>query len=192
MKDDFESAKEEFRKELDELKVQIALGKAEGSDYFEKKKEEFAALVDKTRNRLNELEAGPKEKAAAAHQKLDELKVQLELGKMETLDHYREQKEKIHSAVNSAKEHVRELEGSASDQMGKTRESFEHGAESFKTKLEALAVNMGAGAIVAKEEFHEACEKAAEAVYNAAGFVEKEIHDARVGLRKFFHHDLDE
>lgn len=191
MKEDFESAKAKFRKELDELKVQLALGKAEASDHFEKKKAEFAALVDDTKARLEKLEAGPKETAATARQKLDELKVQLELGKMETIDTYREQREKLHSAVDAAKEHVGKLEGSATEQIGHARHSFEHGAEAFKTKLEALAINLGAGAHVAKEEVFEACDKVAEAVYEATGFVEKEIHDAHVYLKKLLTHDSD-
>ena len=90
-----------LQQDLNELKLQAKLGKVEAADYLEEKKHEFSGFIDDTKENLKEVTGPAKTKAEVIHQSLDELKLQLKLGRMESRDAYAEQKGKIASVEES-------------------------------------------------------------------------------------------
>ncbi|NNE93840.1 MAG: hypothetical protein HKN23_19490 [Verrucomicrobiales bacterium] len=128
--------------EIDELILQLNLGKADAVDYVEKKKESFKSLVDEARERISGNEDGS---SSSLKQKLDELKLQLALGRMESRDALEEQRGKIHSAIQDTQTAWEPVEDDLKTQ-------FHDAGESLQTKLDALALDLGIRRIVAEEE----------------------------------------
>ena len=180
------------KQELDELVVQLRLGKAEAADYVESHKSDLD-------RRLGEIQAtlGDSETCAALRGRLDELRVQLALGKMESKDQLEAQRDKIGSALHAAREEWHSLEEGVREELG-------HRGESLETKLNALGLDLGLAAVVAeddlkvrKEELTLQAERLAEKVKTAgseAGEKSEEViaeareawSDLKDNLRRLF------
>ncbi|MCB1063667.1 MAG: hypothetical protein KDN20_12185 [Verrucomicrobiae bacterium] len=129
-----------LKSQLDELVVQLSLGKAEAIDYVETHKHDLSERITKVSESL-----GDSADFANLRTKLDELRVQLALGRMESRDTYESQREKIHQAIDDACGEWHHLEEEA-------REELSEKSDSLKTKLNALALDLGLAAIVAEDE----------------------------------------
>jgi len=81
------------QQELDELVGQFALGKAEGKEKFEEIKKEFRQRVSEFKKLLAAPAAGLL--TPEARQKIEELEVQLALGKAESRELFEQQKRKF-------------------------------------------------------------------------------------------------
>lgn len=133
-----------LKQEVDELLLQANLGKAEALDFVEEHKGKFNEVLDLATAKLVEApEDG--EKSSQLNQKIDELKLQLALGKMESRDAYEEQRTKLESSVQNVKEVWDPLE----DEL---KGLIETGAEALMTKLDAAALNLDLGSLVVEEE----------------------------------------
>lgn len=142
-----------LKREVDELRLQIHLGKAEAEDYIEEHKGEFSGFLGKVRETVESGGEFGAKKGKAIRQKLDELRLQLALGKMETRDAYAEQKEKIGGAVEALKEELEPLAERAGGIWQKVKEKFEVGSEALKTKIDALGLQMGLATAELGEEW---------------------------------------
>ncbi|WP_323789448.1 hypothetical protein [Psychroserpens sp.] len=77
--------------ELEEFRVQTALGKAEAKDKYEEIKKKFNLFIHHSAFKVQ----GFKEKIEELNTKFDELQVQLALGKAETKDAFKKQKKQL-------------------------------------------------------------------------------------------------
>ncbi|MCB1231283.1 MAG: hypothetical protein KDN19_13495 [Verrucomicrobiae bacterium] len=179
--------------QLDELIVQLSLGKAEAIDYVETHKTELSERITRAREAL-----GADDKHAALRTKLDELRVQLALGRMETRDAYQAQREKIQHALDEARGEWHHLEGDLRDELDER-------SESFKTKLNALALDVGLAKEVAEDEletrkeefvfqarrladrFKKSKAKTTEEIESFAGEARESWDDLKDNLRRLFH-----
>lgn len=136
----------ETQREVDELVVQFALGKAEAKAKFEEVKKEFKHRVDEFKNSAlaNQL-AGV---STNLKNKFEDLELQLSLGRVEFREMFEEQKNKIeHALERLAQESRKQLPVAAE------REYFEHEMEKFKLKLEILRLIFALKKIEIKEAF---------------------------------------
>lgn len=142
MSDDFPQSKllRALKGQVDELLVQLNLGKREAIDYVEDHKEQLRGLVDRARGSL---ESG--ETTRHLRQKLDELRLQLALGRMESRDALQDQRGKIQGAIEEVRHEWEPIEADL-------RETLESSSDALKTKLDALALDLGIGKIVAEEK----------------------------------------
>jgi hypothetical protein len=138
------SALSTLKQHFEELRVQMALGKADASDYFEKQKEQFAGHLEAARERVEKSPLIDNDLTRSIKTNLDKLKVQLALGKMETKDAYCEQREKISQAIDSLRGATAPLRESAAGAFAEISDVVDHGADFFKGKLSALGINWGA------------------------------------------------
>lgn len=129
-----------LKHQIDELVVQLSLGKAEAADQVERSKEVLREKLATVRNGLPHSEAQPKIAA-----KLDNLRLQLALGRMESRDTYQDQRDKIFNAIDDASREFHHLDE-------RVREDLNDSAETLKLKLNALAINLGIAAVVAEDE----------------------------------------
>jgi formiminotetrahydrofolate cyclodeaminase len=129
-----------LNRRIDELIVQLSLGKAEAADQVEATKQSLSEKLDNVRAALT---PGGSSDAFAA--KLDHLRVQLALGKMESRDAYEAQREKIHQALEETRSGFHHLED-------RVREDLEDLAATLELKLNALALDLGIAAIIAEDE----------------------------------------
>ncbi|NND26953.1 MAG: hypothetical protein HKO00_13105 [Flavobacteriaceae bacterium] len=77
--------------ELEEFRVQTALGKAEAQDKYEEIKKKFNLFIHDSEHKVK----GVKEKIEELNTKFDELRVQLALGKAETIEAFKKQKKDL-------------------------------------------------------------------------------------------------
>jgi hypothetical protein len=119
------------QQELDELVVQFALGKAEGKEKFEEIKKEFRQRVSEFKKLLDAPAA--KLLTPESRRKIEELEVQLALGKAESKELFEEQKKKILKTLSHVESEVKNWVNS-----GKLPADFSHDIEKFKLKLEII------------------------------------------------------
>ncbi len=131
------------KQECDELKLQMALGKAEAVDFLEEQKEQFKGRIDSTKDLVERNPLFDSETTDSLKGRLDELRLQLALGKMETRETLAEQREKIGQSIDAVKDGVAPLRETAGDAVSEFTELFDYGADFFKTKLDALSLNLG-------------------------------------------------
>lgn len=141
-KREFEGHLNQWKSTLDELEVQLALGKAEASDKFAEWKETFGKQINTGKSMLT-----PSSETlnwADVKAKFEHLEVQLALGKMEAEDAYQEQKDKILEAIDDAK---RDLQRAVS----KVSKEFQEEADGFRATLENYQVQFALGKYEARD-----------------------------------------
>ena len=154
-----------LKQEFDELRLQLALGKTEAVDFLEKQKEQLKVRAEEAKAHVEKNPLIDEATTNFLKGRLDELRLQLALGKMETRDAVAEQQPKIEKALESVKEGMAPLREKAGDAFKEFSDLFEHGTDFFKTKLDALGVNLG---LNEKAEALEQEVEAAETEPNAA------------------------
>jgi tRNA U34 5-methylaminomethyl-2-thiouridine-forming methyltransferase MnmC len=119
------------QQEIDELVIQFALGKAEGKEKFEEIKKEFRQRVSEFKKLLEIVALDFL--TPETRQKIEELEVQLALGKAESKELFEEQKKKIMKALL-------EVEAAIKPWINSTKlpDNFSHDVEKFKLKLEII------------------------------------------------------
>lgn len=166
------------QKEIDEFVVQMALGKAEAKDEFEEIKKQFRARVHEFKLLLNDL---PRHAMSPnIKQRIDELEVQLALGKAETKDQFEDQKNKLLKAING-------IEAAVNKWIGELENSptFGHEIEKFKLKLEILRLRFSLKKIEVKDEFKEQMAKTKKVIEKLS----KKAHD-KVAAQKIKYRDF--
>jgi len=132
--------------EIDELRVQLALGKAEAKELYEINKKRFHASVQEMENKFRELKKD--EAILPLVNAMETLRVQLALGKAETKELFEEQYDKIHKALNQLES---ELKNNKTISENYARLHLE--LEKFKIKLELFALHYKLKKISAQFDF---------------------------------------
>jgi len=107
-----ESIVDGLRKAADELeafRLQLALGKADASDKFEEMKTGLNTFVSGLKGNLNKLKALSENKFESLRTAIEELQVQLALGKAEARVHYEIQEKKILAAIKKIEKSLEKL-----------------------------------------------------------------------------------
>jgi hypothetical protein len=131
-----------LRQHLDEMRVQMSLGKADASDYLEEQKAKFADRLESAKDMVEKSPLIDNDLTKSIKARMDQLKLQLALGKMETKDACREQKEKIARAIDSLRDTTAPLKESANEAFAEFSDVVEGGAEFLKAKLSALGARL--------------------------------------------------
>ncbi len=130
--------------ELEEFRLQFALGKAEAVDKYEETKNSFNNIIADFKIKLNECNA----KAIELKGKLDELMVQLALGKATTKDTFYEQRKNISKAIQEIEDFI------LRNPLGlKLQSRLKLELEMFKIKMEILHLQFALAKMDAKDTF---------------------------------------
>ncbi len=129
----FGAALNKTQQELEEMAVQFSLGKAEAGDKFEETKKEFKDKIHEWKQFFQEQSIQGKEGAHKVLASLEELIVQLSLGKAEAKDYFEKQKKSI---LGSMEGFEKELQ--ANPTMHEMLSDFKAEGEKLKLKLEIL------------------------------------------------------
>jgi len=130
--------------EIEEFRVQTALGKAEAQDKFEEVKKKFNLFVHDSEFKIN----GVKEKINELNAKFDELRVQLALGKAETKEIFKKQKKQLLLIL-----HDIEVKIKTNETLNKMYSLTLIEIEQFKIKLEILEQKFSKDRVEAKDTF---------------------------------------
>lgn len=93
--------------ELEEFRLQAALGKAEAHDVYDEVKKKFNKYVHESKLRLDNAKDIAKEKSVQIKALLETIQVQLALGKAESKEAFETQRKKITKALNELEEHIK-------------------------------------------------------------------------------------
>jgi len=133
--------------EIEDLRVQAALGKAEAKDLYEDSKKKFNHFIHEAKIKLN----GVKEKTGENADKLkgffEHLQVQLALGKAETRDAFEEQSKKISHALHELEHNIRK-----NDKANEYYTKLLMEIEQFKIKLAILKLRYALKKMEAQQE----------------------------------------
>lgn len=94
--------------ELEEFRVQAALGKAEARDLYEESRKKFLRTLRETSEAISKSQLLNEDKYIQMQVWMDELKVQLALGKAETREMLEKQRKKIATALSDMEKFIRE------------------------------------------------------------------------------------
>ncbi len=136
------------QQELDELAVQLALGKAEAKDKFEEVKKEFRTQVSELKHKF--ASSVMQEMVNVSKAKFEELELQLALGRADTADAFDEQSKKI---LNSLQALENEIKGKFKQSI--EVDSFSQEIEAFKLKVEILRLKFLLKKFEVKDSFKE-------------------------------------
>ncbi len=139
------------QQELEEFILQLSLGKADASVKYEEMKKEFRKKISEWKLTVSKLKKISKQEILDMKSKLEELELQLTLGKAEAMDAFSEQKKKITKVLHQLEDVAKnnpELKDSIRD--------FENEIEKFKLKLEILAVKFEMKKIIVSDDFKKA------------------------------------
>lgn len=93
--------------ELEEFRLQAALGKAEARDVYEDVKKKFNTYTHEAKIQLEGLKEVAQERSLQLKTLLETLQVQLALGKAETKEAFETQRKKIEKTLNELEELIR-------------------------------------------------------------------------------------
>jgi hypothetical protein len=142
MSDDLPQSKllRALKGQVDEFILQLDLGVHEAIDFVERHKGDVRETIDRALAAL-----GDGESTRKLRQKLDEFRLQLALGRMETRDACESQRANIQRAVEEVRQEWHLLDADLREQLAEK-------SDSLQTKLHALGLELGLGAIIAEED----------------------------------------
>lgn len=134
--------------ELEELQLQVNLGKAEASEKFEEWKKEFSGYMNNAKSKARKGADDVKNLQEELERLMDELRVQLELGKADGYDAFKAQKKKILEKIHEIENKVKN-----NPTLNKLYAVFLVQMEKFKIFLEWLEEKFKEGKSAAKDKF---------------------------------------
>lgn len=130
--------------ELEEFRMQLALGKAQASEKYEEIKKKLNEIIHEVKLKIND----SKENVNEVRAKLEELQLQLALGKADTKDAFEAQKKKILKSVHDIETLIKENSVTA-----KLYSKLSIEMEKFKIKLEILQLRFSLEKLDVRDEF---------------------------------------
>jgi DNA repair exonuclease SbcCD ATPase subunit len=128
-----------LQRRIDELIVQLDLGKLEARARVEAQREQVQALLDRVARAIDPA------RLTLLRQQLEELRVQIQLGKLDTREALLHHKERLDAAVG-------DVLHALADSKAEVHEEFRDAAHALSDKLHLLALDAGAAVIVAGEQ----------------------------------------
>jgi hypothetical protein len=145
--------------ELEDFQVQLALGKAEAKDKYEELKKKFNSSIQRLKGKLGTAE---RKSVRNLVNDMEELQVQLALGKAETRDLFNEQKKKVFRAFNKLDKNLQVF-----PLLTETDEKLRHEMEMFRIKMELLDLHYALGAMDVKDKYEEKKKEIEQAIAKA-------------------------
>lgn len=134
--------------ELEEFRVQAALGKAEAHDAFDAAKKNLRHFMHDAGHRFSSTQKTVTHVATQLTAAIDELQVQLALGKADTRDLFEAQRKNITQALHTLENFLENNTFTAEYQ-----ESINREIQKFRIKLEILKLRYDLDKIAVHEEF---------------------------------------
>lgn len=136
--------------ELEEFRLQAALGRAEAKDTYEDVKKKFSAFIHEAKITLDEGRKNAEGNAVQLKAILETLQVQLALGKAETKVAFRDQAKKISSALVVLESFLRKNK-TADEYFSRLKME----SEKFKIKLNIVKLQYELNKLKAQDDFEE-------------------------------------
>jgi hypothetical protein len=142
----------QWRAKFEEMQTQFSLGKMDAGDAFEKQKDTFKKLVLDFKESIDKATDTAKENVTVLKSKLEDLQVQLSLGKADGTEAFEEQKKKIEIALNEVFIEGRKFFNTNFDLA---MQQFDNTSQLFKTGMEILKLQFSLGKMDSKDKVDE-------------------------------------
>ncbi|MDZ4669158.1 MAG: hypothetical protein SGJ00_14920 [bacterium] len=148
MTDQMKQLVSDWQKRMEEMQAQFTSGKVDAVEAFEKQKEHYRNSLVTIKENLEKGTDMAEEKLAEMKSKLEDLRLQLTLGKADGMDAFEEQKKKIEIAM-----HELYIAGKANynEAYAKSLNLLDQNAEAFKTGLEIVKLQFSLAKMDAKD-----------------------------------------
>jgi hypothetical protein len=139
----------QWQQRFEDMRVQFSLGKMDAADAFEQQKSHMREAIVNLKSSLDKATDMSEEQLANLRTKMEELQVQLSLGKAEGMDMFYDQKKKIEQLMNEMK-----AESKAAYNRGfeQAIQLYDHQSTAFKTGLEIVQLQFALAKMDAKDE----------------------------------------
>ncbi len=138
------------RKYVEDMQAQMAEGKMNAADAFEKQKAFLKTSINTWKEHIDKTTDAAEESATKMKAKLDELMIQLNLGKAEGQEQFEEQKKKIETALQEAYETAKKTYNNNHDKLVRL---FESHAQAYKTGIEISQLQFTLAKMQGKENW---------------------------------------
>lgn len=142
----------DWQKQFEDMRTQFASGKMDAVEAFEKQKSHLRDAITTLKANTEKATDLTEEQLTKLKARMEELQVQLTLGKADGMDAFHEQKKKIEHAMESLKQEGKEAYNKGFEQA---MELYDHNATAFKTGLEILKLQFALGKMDAKDNVEE-------------------------------------
>jgi len=153
LKDSIQNRLQSIEKSLDEFQLQLALGKAEALDEFEKQKKRLSEFVFEFQQKIESLTT-ENELINKLKSALQELQLQLSLGKAESKEVFEEQKEKIIKVVGDLEEIIK-ADKKIDEKFADLYDYLDNSTQNFRTALDILRLQINLGKAEAEDNFEQ-------------------------------------
>lgn len=148
----FEQLLNDWRTRFDEMKVQWNLGKMDAAEAFEEQKKQLKAFIGQVKETLDKGAGLAEEQAKELRTRLEELNVQLHLGKAETMEAFEAQRKKIEPALDNLYSAAKQAYQTGYRQV---MDLFDTQSDWFRTNLEIMQLRYSLARMEARDEADE-------------------------------------
>jgi hypothetical protein len=174
---DTKQAEEQFKQlfnnwknSLEEMRLQFSMGKMDAADAFEKQKAHLQSMIESMKTNLDKATDVAEEHANKLRSKLEELNLQLNLGKADGKDMFEEQRKKIDLALQEV---FAAGKLAYHGNYGYMMELFENNSKAIKTGLEIAQLQFALAKMEVKEESEKARKEIQEKIAELQSSAEK-------------------
>ncbi len=143
----------EWKAKLEQLNVQLHLGADEAKDEFENQKHNLHDWLNSAEQKLDRSKKLTKETIADLRGKMDELRVQANLGVAEGKDALKEQQDNLNKGIRSLRSRFKDAYSDVSDEIDDMSEEAREKLDDFHTRFDLFRLQMHLGKEEAKEEW---------------------------------------
>ncbi len=145
----------DWKSQAESLKLQMQLGKKEAEDAFEEKKKEMSDWLDDVSEDLNELKKDGEESLSDLKSKIENLKVQLALGKAESMDKLKENQKKLNDSFNEVKYELGKSIKDGKENVKTWADQTEHKIDQYHTRFDLFKLQLNLAKMEGEEKFDE-------------------------------------
>jgi hypothetical protein len=139
----------QWQQRFEEMRVQFSLGKMDAVDAFEQQKSHMREAILHLKSSMDKATDMSEEQLAKLREKIEELQIQLSLGKADGMDMFNEQKKKIELLMEELKKESKVAYNKGFEQA---MQLYDHQTSAFKTGLEIVQLQFALAKMDAKDE----------------------------------------
>ncbi len=157
---------EAWKGELDELKVQMALGKKEAEEKYDEQKQHFLNWVQANKHKLSDLEDEFGDEMDELKKRWQVLREKLESGRAESWEAFSEQRQHLNDNMEQVRDWLKSAADKGSNKAKHLLDDLDNDLVKFRTRLDLLALQMHLGRMEAEDEIQTARGKSGEIIEN--------------------------
>jgi len=127
---------EAWKKEIEQLRKQLQHNREEAKESFENQKEKLANWADDMKDEIERVEGIGEDKLKELKGKLENLRLQAALGKMESVDAMNDQQKKINEGIHNVRGTMSKMENEVAENVKSLLEKSNQTLDRFQNQFE--------------------------------------------------------